>query len=74
MLKIWLPLNSNFKNIGLDKDAVITNTNTTFASGSRYGGTCCTYTTAQNFTITNIPFSSLTSCTISFWAIHNTAK
>ena len=64
-LQVWLPLNGNLDNQGLTKISVI-NTGTTIDNNGKIGK-CYTCTTSQNMEITNLDFSSLSSCSISFW-------
>ena len=64
-LQVWLPFNGNLENKGLS-NITITNNGATIDDNGKIGK-CYTYTTSQYMQITNLDFSSLSSCSISFW-------
>ena len=71
-LQVWLPLNGSLENKGLNQKITLTNNGATVDNNGKIGK-CYTYTTSQYMEINNLQFSSLSSCSISFW-IKVTAK
>ena len=65
-LIVWLPLNGNLNNQGLDGDITVTNSGATVDNNGKIGK-CYSFTTSQYIELSNLPFSSLTHCSISFW-------
>lgn len=65
-LQVWLPLNGNLNNQGLT-DVSVSNSGATVNTSGKTGS-CYSFTTSQYLEINNIPFSSLTNCSICFWA------
>ena len=65
-LRVWLPLNGDLHNQGLDGGVTVTNNGATVSDAGKIGK-CYSFTTSQYMELNNLPFSSLTHCSISFW-------
>ena len=68
-LVVWLPLNGNLNNYGVSGVTVSNNGCTVNSSGKL--GQCYSFTTSNNFVLNNVPFSTLTNCSVSFWIYVN---
>jgi len=64
-LQVWLPLNGTLENKGLS-NVTVTNNGATVDNNGKIGK-CYSYTASQYIELNNLPFSSLSSCSISFW-------
>lgn len=64
-LLAWFPLNGNLNNQGIS-DISATNTGMV-VDNSGVIGKCYSFTTADKFTLSNVPFASLTNCSVTFW-------
>lgn len=71
-LQVWLPLNKKIVNAGLGNVNVINNGVTISDSGIL--GKCGSFTTSQYIEITNVPFSKLNNCSVSFWIKLNASE
>lgn len=64
-LQVWLPLNKKVVNAGLGNVNVINNGVTISDNGIL--GKCGSFTPGQYIEFTNVPFSKLNNCSVSFW-------
>ena len=74
-LQVWLQLNGNLKNTGLNNGVSASSTVACQGSGSpikKVG--CYFFTTGQSITFTGIDFSNLSKASISFWAYQDSKK
>ena len=64
-LQVWLPLNGNLKNQGLNNVTVINNGTTINDNGKI--GKCYNFIISQYLEITNLSFRLLSNCSLCFW-------
>ena len=65
-LQVWLPLNGNLNNQGLS-NVTVTNSGATVNSAGKIGSCYDVAISNKYLTVNNLPFTSLTNCSITFW-------
>lgn len=72
MLQVWLPLNGNIKNQGLNQNITVTNSGATVNSSGKLGQ--CYNFTSSYLTLNNFNMSSKSQMSFCFWCCPTTAS